>query len=57
MDAPQHFYLFSLKALGFIRLRQQHFDESHAILEKLREIDPQDSVGGSVIAAYAAGAV
>lgn len=57
VDAPQHFYLFSLKALAFIRLRQQRIDEAFRILEKLREIDPDDSVGASVIESYAAGAM
>jgi len=56
VDAPQHFYLFSLKALAFIRLRQQRLADAKAILAKLREIDPADSVGASVIEAYAAGA-
>ncbi|CAG0951016.1 hypothetical protein MTYP_00191 [Methylophilaceae bacterium] len=56
VDAPQHFYLFSLKALAFIRLRSQRVAESHEILAKLREIDPSDSVGASVIEAYAEGA-
>lgn len=56
VDAPQHFYLFSLKALAFIRLRQQRVEEAHEILAKLREIDPRDSVGACVIEAYAAGA-
>ena len=55
VDAPQHFYLFSLKALAFIRLRQQRIEDAEAILAKLREIDTQDSVGASVIAAYATG--
>lgn len=57
VDAPQHFYLFSLKALAFIRLRQQRVEESHEILAKLREIDPRDSVGASVIESYATGAM
>lgn len=56
VDAPQHFYLFSLKALAFIRLRQQRLEDSSLLLAKLREIDPQDSVGASVIEAYALGA-
>jgi tetratricopeptide (TPR) repeat protein len=56
VDAPQHFYLFSLKALAFIRLRQQRAGDAALILEKLREIDPLDSVGASVIEAYAEGA-
>lgn len=56
VNAPQHFYLFSLKALAFIRLRQQRADDAELILAKLREIDPQDTVGASVIEAYAIGA-
>jgi hypothetical protein len=56
VDAPQHFYLFSLKALAFVRLRQQCLEDANAILSKLKEIDPQDLVGASVIASYAAGA-
>lgn len=56
VDAPQHFYLFSLKALAFIRLRQRRSEDARQILAKLREIDPQDSVGASVIEAYASGA-
>lgn len=56
VDAPQHFTLFTLKALAFIRLRQQRFDDSRELLAKLREIDPADSVGASVIEAYSAGA-
>lgn len=54
--APQHFYLFSLKALAFIRLRQLRAEDAALILAKLREIDPHDSVGASVVEAYAAGA-
>lgn len=48
-DGPQHFYLFTLKALAFIHLRQGRKAESLALLAKLRELDPQDTVGGSVI--------
>ncbi|MDP3684533.1 MAG: hypothetical protein Q8S01_11430, partial [Ignavibacteria bacterium] len=57
VNSSQHFYLFSLKALAFIRLRQLRADDAALILAKLREIDPDDSVGASVIEAYAAGAV
>ena len=49
VDAPQHFYLFTLKALAFMRLRLGRSEESHALLAKLSELDPQDSVGASVI--------
>lgn len=48
-DGPQHFYLFTLKALAFIRLRLGKREESLALLGKLRELDPGDSVGSSVI--------
>ena len=51
-----HFYLFSLKALGFIRLRRGDKTESAAILAKMEEIDPRDSVGASVIRSIAEGA-
>ena len=51
--APAHFYLFSLKALAFIRLRRGDAEESAAILSKLAEIDPGDSVGASVIRSIA----
>lgn len=54
---PQHFYLFSLKALAFIRLRRGARNDCLAILEKLAEIDPDDSVGATVIRDIAAGAV
>lgn len=46
---PQHFYLFSLKALAFIRLRRNDPVDCRALLEKLAEIDPRDSVGAGVI--------
>jgi len=49
VDAPQHFYLFTLKALAFIRLRLGRAAASRAILDKLQELDPHDSVGASVI--------
>jgi len=49
VDAPQHFYLFTLKALAFMRLRLGRLEESQAILAKLHELDPHDSVGASVI--------
>lgn len=49
VDAPQHFYLFTLKALAFMRLRLGRAKESQQILAKLLELDPQDTVGASVI--------
>jgi len=55
--APQHFYLFSLKALAFIRLRLGDRRECLAILQKLAEIDPGGSVGATVIRDLAAASV
>jgi hypothetical protein len=54
-DSPQHFYLFSLKALAFIRLRQGDVRGCEGILDKLKELDSADTVGGTVIGALAAG--
>ena len=51
---PVRFYLFSLKALAFIRLRSGRTSEATAILAKLAELDPGDQVGGSVIRSLAA---
>lgn len=44
-----HFYLFSLKALAFLTLRQGRTDEASSILDDLQRLDPEDRVGGSVI--------
>lgn len=58
LDASRHklyaseaglFYLFSLKALGFIKLRRQHFEEAGVILSHLTRLDPEDRCGGSVV--------
>lgn len=42
-------YLYSLKAMGFVRLRRGDIDLAHAALSKLLELDPQDQVGGTVV--------
>ena len=51
-----HFYLFSLKALAFMRLRQGDRIECECILDKLEVLDRGDSVGSSVIREIARGA-
>ncbi len=43
------FYLFSLKALGFIKLRRGHLQEAGTILGHLARLDPDDLSGGSVV--------
>ncbi len=40
-------YLFSLKALGVIRLRQAKVLRAQQVLSKLLELDPTDEIGGS----------
>ena len=46
---PQRQYLYSLKALAFINLRQKRNTQARAILDKLKQLDPEDQVGASVI--------
>lgn len=48
-EGPARLYLYSLKALSFIRLRQGKHDEARASLAKLKQLDVNDLVGGSVI--------
>jgi tetratricopeptide (TPR) repeat protein len=46
---PQRLHLYAMKALSFIRLRQADVDGAEKVLAKLRELDPTDQVGGSVL--------
>lgn len=55
VDAPQHFLLFTLKALAFIRLRQGDAAECRDILDQLDRLDPSDTVGQSVIRTFLEG--
>lgn len=43
------FYLYTLKALAFIRLRQSRFEEGRALLGAIGQLDPEDRSGASVI--------
>lgn len=43
------FYLYTLKALAFIRLRQNHIEEGRALLTAIGHLDPEDLSGASVI--------
>lgn len=52
-DSPVRYYLYTMKALGFIALRRERLSLAHEILDKLLELDPDDRVGGSVIKALA----
>ena len=48
-QGPQRGYLYTLKALAFIRLRQADLEEGEAVLDKLGELDPEDRVGACVV--------
>ncbi|MEJ2141955.1 MAG: hypothetical protein P8Y24_06310 [Gammaproteobacteria bacterium] len=48
-DDIERFYLYTLKALGFILMRQERFTESESVLENLARLDQLDNVGGSVV--------
>lgn len=47
---PARFWLFTLKALAFISLRRGERDAAAALVAKLRQLDPHDHVGASVVA-------
>jgi hypothetical protein len=47
------FYLFSLKALCFIKLRRGLIEEATELLNHLARLDPDDRSGGSVIRSLA----
>jgi tetratricopeptide (TPR) repeat protein len=49
VNGAAHFYLFSLKALAFIRLRLEDYDEADELLNKVAELDHHDGIGASVI--------
>jgi len=47
------FYLYTLKALAFIKLRQEQMTQGQAILTMMKALDPEDRSGASVIMALA----
>lgn len=47
------FYLYTLKALAFIKLRQNQIAQGQIILSMMKELDPEDRSGASVIMALA----
>ena len=54
-DDAGRFALYTLKALAFIRLRQDALPEAREILKKLKILDPSGAVGWPVVAALADG--
>lgn len=55
LDGPERVYLYSLKALCFIRLRQDEGDAAGELFAALRRLDPDDQVGACVLVDLAAG--
>ena len=49
IDSPERIYLYSLKALAFLRMKQGDMKLPRSLLERLEMLDPQDQVGWSVI--------
>jgi len=49
-DAAVRFYLFTLKGFAYLNLRLGDIEVGRAALEELRRLDPQDRVGGAVLA-------
>ncbi len=47
------FYLYTLKALAFIKLRQNHLSIARSILNVIRVLDSEDRSGASVIMSLA----
>lgn len=43
------FYLFSLKACGYLRMRLGELESGRQALEKVRELDPADKVGAAML--------
>lgn len=50
-DGPARFWLFTLKALAFIRLRSGRPDEARALLAHIERLQPGSRVGQDVIGA------
>lgn len=46
---PARTYLYSLKAMAFIYLRQSRLEEAELVLSALRRLDPNDRVGSGVV--------
>ena len=49
-DVPVRFYLFALKGYAYLSLRLGDIDAGRGALDELRRLDPQDLVGGAVLA-------
>lgn len=48
-DAAARFYLFSLKGYAYLSLRLGDLDAGRIALNELKQLDPQDRVGGGLL--------
>lgn len=48
-DPARRFYLFALKAWGYLQMRTGNLDAGAAALAAVRRLDPQDRVGSGVL--------
>jgi hypothetical protein len=48
-DAAARFYLFSLKGYAYLSLRLGDLDAGRVALNELKQLDPQDRVGGGLL--------
>jgi len=49
VSGARRLFLYSMKATGFVQLRNGNVEEAVAVLQKLQQLDPLDQVGGSVV--------
>lgn len=54
-DGAGRFALYTLKALAFVHLRQNHRQQAREMLERLKALDPTGAVGWPVVEALADG--
>jgi tetratricopeptide (TPR) repeat protein len=54
-DGAARFALYTLKALAFVHLRQNHRQQAREMLERLKALDPTGAVGWPVVEALADG--
>ena len=48
-SAIARFYLFALKAYGYIQMRLGSLDEGRSAIQKILELDPGDKVGAKIL--------
>ena len=48
-DVVPRFYLYTLKACAYLNMRLGRLDIGGAMLQQLRQLDPKDRLGGSVL--------